>query len=386
MKILVTTDIFPPDIGGPATFVPTLATGLVQRGHGVTVVTWSRLARHADDEGYAFRLERVPRCGSRALRLGRLLPCLIAHAHRADVIFVNGLLFAAGLVNLATRRPMVAKIVSDLAWEYAQEHGVADDLDTFAHRRYGVSVEWRRRLRTVVLRRLDGVVVPSGYLAGLVSSWGVEPERVHVIPNAVTPCGGPPRPRGPAGGRRRLVTVGRLVVLKNVEGIIEVLPGLPDLELVIIGDGPERACLEARARALGCNHRVIFAGTLPAAEVSVRLQEADVFVLNSLHEGLPHVVLEAFAAGLPVVATAVGGTPELVQDGESGLLVPPGAVARLREAIRTVLDDAALRERLVREGRAVLARHSLPGMIDATETLLARVSGRQPAAVAGTAP
>ena len=182
------------------------------------------------------------------------------------------------------------------------------------------------------------------------------------------------------------MTVGRLTAHKRVDEIIEVLPALSGVDLLVIGDGPQRTALEAGARALGCERRVVFTGSLPPEEVSARLREADVFVLNSRYEGLPHAVLEAFAAGIPVVATAVGGTPELVRDGESGVLVPPGDAKRLREAIQTLLDDAALRERLGRGGYAVLLeRHSMSAMVDATEALLARVSGRRAAAFSGIA-
>ena len=385
MKILITTDVFPPDIGGPATFVPAVATGLVQRGHEVTVVTWSRVAWHQNDAHYAFLLERVPRSRSRALRLARLLPRLVAHARRVDVIFINGLLFAAWPANFVARQPMMAKVVGDLAWEYAQACGITDDLETFTRHRYRPPIEWRRFLQAYVLRRLDAVVVPSAYLASVVSSWGVEPGRIHLIANAWTSGDAAARPSESGDRPQRLVTVGRLIAHKRVDEIIEALPTLPGVELLVIGEGPERTSLEARARVLGCERRVIFTGPLPPVEASARLREADIFVLNSRYEGLPHVVLEAFAAGIPVVATAVGGTPELVRDGESGMLVPPGDTTRLREAIQTLLDDAALRERLVRGGRAVLARHSLSGMVDAIEALLARVSGRPAAAFAGIA-
>jgi glycosyltransferase involved in cell wall biosynthesis len=301
------------------------------------------------------------------------------------VVFANGLLFPMSLANGIARRPIVAKVVGDIAWEYAQAHGVIDDLETFVHRRYSLSVEWRRRLRASVLRRVDAVVVPSAYLAGLVRRWGVDPGRVHVIVNAVVPGRAPMRTDRPSARNPQVITVGRLVPHKCIDQIIETLPTLPNVELLVIGDGPERASLEARARALGCDSRVIFAGSLPPAEVDARLRKADAFVLNSRYEGLPHVVLEAFAAGLPVVATAVGGTPELVRDGESGLLVPPGDVARLRAAIHAVLEDRALRERLREGSQAVLARHSLPVMIDATQALLTSVSGGRPVALAGMA-
>lgn len=380
MNVLITSDIFPPDFGGPATFVPTLATHLARQGYRVTVLTWSRHARHPADDAYPFRVDRIPRGRSRTARLARLFPRLLTQARDSDVIFVNGSLFATWLVNTMSRRPIAAKVVGDLAWEYAQLRGISDDLHTFSHQHYAASVEWRRRLQSRALRAMDAVVVPSRYLARLVASWGVASERIEVIPNAVilpVPRAGgqPARARPPGDERRLLVTVGRLVPHKRVDEIIEVLPELSGVELMVIGDGPERAALQARARRLGCQDRVIFTGALPPPQVLGRLREADVFVLNSRYEGFPHVVLEAFGASVPVVATAAGGTPELVRHEESGLLVPPGDAAKLRQAIARVLEDRTLRGRLVEGGHAAVADRSPADMLAATEALLVRVGG-----------
>jgi glycosyltransferase involved in cell wall biosynthesis len=390
MNVLITSDIFPPDVGGPATFVPTLATYLAQRGYRVTVLTWSRHARHPADDGYAFRVDRIPRWRFRMARLARLFPRLLTRARDSDVIFVNGALFATWLVNTVSRRPIAAKVVGDLAWEYAQLRGISDDLHTFSHQRYAASVEWRRRLQSRALQAMDAVVVPSRYLARLVASWGVAPEGIEVIPNAValpapTAGGQPARSRPPGDGPRRLVTVGRLVPHKRVDEIIGVLPELSGVELMVIGDGPERAALQAHARRLQCDDRVTFMGSLPPPQVMGRLREADVFVLNSRYEGFPHVVLEAFGASVPVVATAVGGTPELVRHEDSGLLVPPGDAAKLRQAIARVLEDCKLRGRLVEGGHATVADRSPADMLTATEALLVRVGGGR-ATFAGSPP
>lgn len=354
----------------------------------MAVVTWSRAGHTPSDAAYPFVLERVPLLPSRAARVSRLIPCLLRRLRRADVVHVNGLLFPTFLANRVARRPAAAKVVGDMAWEYARTHGLsADDIDAFQHRPQPRAVEWRRRLRARALCRMEAVIVPSRYLAGLVTGWGVAAERVHVIGNALAPVAGAEggmdhgasaRQASDIAGAtvRRIVTVCRLVPWKGVDELIDAVADLSGVELIVIGDGPERPRLEARARERRCADRVRFAGVLDAAASRACLAAADVFGLASRYEGFPHVVLEAYAAGVPVVATAAAGIPEAVVHGTSGLLVAPGDRRGLAGAIRLVLDDAALRRRLVEGGRAVAARHTVNAMVDATEDLVSRIAGR----------
>lgn len=405
MRILVTTDIFPPDAGGPATSVPLLAGALQRRSHAVTVLAWSARRYEPGDERYAFALERVPRPARLGGRLVRLLPRLVAHMRQADVVYVNGLLFPAYVAAALVRHPAVIKIVGDLAWEYARGRGLTDvdidDFQTVDSVRTVRAVAWRQGLRRRALRAARAVVVPSRYLAGLVEGWGVASGLVHVVPNAWSGDGqaaesaasGVPCERGPAAASAgnggvgaslpELVTVCRLVPWKAVDGVIDAVAALPGVRLAVVGDGPERAALAAHARARGVADRVTFQGSVPHDEVQRRLAGAAAFVLNSRYEGFPHVVLEAFAAGVPVVAAAAGGTPEVVRDGVTGLLVPPRDAGALREAVRLVLADAELRIRLVAGGRQALARYTVEAMAQATEAVLETARGAAARAAAG---
>jgi glycosyltransferase involved in cell wall biosynthesis len=402
VRILVTTDIFPPDAGGPATSVPLLAAALQQRRHAVTVLTWGARPHEPGDERYAFALERVPRPARLGGRLVRLLPRLVAHVRRADVVYVNGLLFPAYLAAALVPRPAVIKIVGDLAWEYARGRGLTDaDIDDFQTVGSVRTVAWRRRLRRRALRAAHAVVVPSRYLAGLVEGWGVASHLVHVVPNAwsgdarsaESAAAGVARERDSAAARMRntgvaaslpeVVTVCRLVPWKAVDGVIDAVAALPGVRLAVVGDGPERAALGAHACARGVADRVTFHGTVPPDEVQRRLAAGAVFVLNSRYEGFPHVVLEAFAAGVPVVAAAAGGTPEVVRDGVTGLLVPPRDAGALREAVRSVLTDADLRNKLVTGGREALGRYTVEATAQATEAVLVTARGAATRAVTG---
>jgi len=158
--------------------------------------------------------------------------------------------------------------------------------------------------------------------------------------------------------------------------LTDAIAGIGGARLVVVGDGPLRAELEARARTAGVADRVLFTGGVSGGQVRAILRQADAFVLNSTYEGLPHVVLEAMAEGVPVVATDAGGTGEVVQDGVTGLLVPPGRPDALLAAIRTVLGDAETARRL-REGaaRALETRFSYEAMVADTERMLAGPAG-----------
>lgn len=166
-------------------------------------------------------------------------------------------------------------------------------------------------------------------------AWG----RLHVVH-----CGVDPARYGPARevGVGRLLFVGRLAAVKGVPVLFEALAQLhearPDVTLCLVGDGPERAALEAEAQALGLTHALQFTGYRDADFVADALTRADVLVLPSFAEGVPVVLMEAMAARLPVVATSVAGVGELVEDTVSGFLVPPGNAAELARAILAALD------------------------------------------------
>lgn len=379
MRLLITTDIFPPDIGGPASYVPAIARSLHERGHRVVVLTYSRVPRLEDDDRWPFELRRLPLNVPRPWRLLRAIWAIWQASRRADLIYANGMFIEAALANLALRRPLAAKVVGDIAWERAQHRGwSADDIETFQARRYGWKVELRRTLRNWALRRARLIVTPSQYLKRLAGLWGIPAGRICVIYNAFEPpAAEPDTPHIPLDTAWRIVTVCRLTPWKGVDGLLEALAGLPDTGLVVVGDGPEAPRLHKLAEELGVAGRVHFAGQVPRQKVGGYLRAAGLFVLNSTYEGLPHIVLEAMAAGLPVIAAAAGGTGELVQDRINGLLVPPGDPQALRRAIAELSGDPALRQRLADGAREQLARFGYERMVQDTEEALRDVQNQK---------
>ena len=158
------------------------------------------------------------------------------------------------------------------------------------------------------------------------------------------------------GQGKRLLFVGRLAAVKGLPVLFEAIAQLrqdrPNIILTIAGDGPDREKLLQQAKELGIEENIRILGYQSQSQVRQLLTQTDVFVMSSFAEGVPVVLMEAMAAGLPVVATRVAGIPELVEDGVSGFLVPPGEATELAERIAALLDDEDLRTRFGKAGRA----------------------------------
>jgi colanic acid/amylovoran biosynthesis glycosyltransferase len=185
----------------------------------------------------------------------------------------------------------------------------------------------------------------------------VDPKHWHkfVIVRAGIERPPPALQPAPVGARPIVMCVARLSPEKGHAGLISafarlVAEGL-DAELELLGEGPDRVRIEEQIRTLGLSDRVRLHGQVPEDQVLRAMTRASVVVVSSFMEGLPVVLMEALAIGVPVIAPCVAGIPELVEHGVSGLTFPPGDWDRLTHALRQLLSDPALRERLAREGQ-----------------------------------
>lgn len=369
MNVLMITGIFPPDIGGPATYVPEISRELVKRGHKVTVVTLSDTLDH-DDGSYVFRVHRIRRSLFKPLRFLLTVARILEEGRHAQVLYVNGLYVEAVLANFFLRMPLVQKIVGDWAWERTTNKGwVKDTFEEFQKRGYKLKVEFLKALRSFCARRADTVIVPSQYLFRAVAGWGVADKKIVVIYNAAE-AASPAVATIPLSTRLNLVTAGRLIALKQIDHLIESLADCGDTGLVIVGEGPERGRLEDLARTRQLSDRVYFAGQRSKDETLSLMAACHLFILNSTHEGFPHVVLEAMTLGLPVVATAVGGTPELLRDGENGLLISPESNGQLSKTLMKLVTSSEERRRLAAGAQETTLRFRRSAMIESTEAAL----------------
>jgi glycosyltransferase involved in cell wall biosynthesis len=375
VKLLLITNIFPPDIGGPATFIDQLGHALAADGHRVTVVCTSAQPRVAEDRNRPFRVRRIPRRNPLEYHL-RLRTTLTTELLRHRRCLINGLTdYAAPYAKRLGCRYLV-KIVGDSAWERGRNTGVVfESVAEFQSRQdLPPALAAIRRRRAAWLPAASGVVVPSDYLRGLVSGWGVRLEHIHVIRNGV-------RLEGdlPASAQRRsedplrIVFVGRLTNFKGVETLLLALARVAGVEAQIIGDGPEEPLLRALAQQLRLGERAVFLGRLPSAEVHKCLSRAHALVLTSCIEGLSHTLLEAGAQGLPCIASSVGGNPEIITHEENGLLVPYGDVNALVDALQSLQRDESLRLRLATRTLEMIRRFDFQNTVNQTRELLCRI-------------
>ncbi len=335
MKLVIATPLYPPEIGGPATYAKLLYEGLPEKGIEVELVKFSDI-RHL----------------SKLIRHYAYYRRVLAAARTADVVLALDPV-SVGLPAMraakSAGKPFVVKIVGDYAWEQGQQRfGVTETLDEFVKtKNVPFQVRVFRWIQTRVAQSAVKIIVPSEYLKGIVSTWmhpfGYDEasnpsEKIEVIYNGVEVLSPTIPVNRPSGFL--IVSSGRRVPWKGFEAI-------------------ERVVL--REREWHC----FIASGLSRADALGWVKSADVFVLNSTYEGFAHTLLEAMMLGTPVIATDAGGNAELVEDGVTGLLVPPGDDEKLYAALKRVASDpAAARERaqtaLIRSERfsieAMLAR------------------------------
>lgn len=374
MEVVQVVALYPPHLGGQEVVAEQLATRQAQRHH-VTVYTSDIGA-----EGQP-RFEEHPGCAG-TLRVVRqraawlantplmpgLLPRLLAHTPRPDVIHVHtGQAFVPEVVALAAALRRTRYV--------AHQHLVLRPSSRLGRL---LLPAYFRLVFAPVLRRADRVICLTAAMRDeVVRTFGVRPDRVAVIANGVDTT------RSPAGSSRprrpdELLFVGRLAVQKNVEALLHATAALRaegrEVRVRIIGDGPERRRLRELTDRLGLAGTVAFEGRHGPAEIQAAYARATALVLPSTHEGMPLVLLEAMAAGIPVVAAAL---PEIVEvGGDAVLTVDVAAPGALAAALGRVLDDAPLRSRLAAAATARAQAHAWPAVTASVEGLYAEVLGR----------
>jgi glycosyltransferase involved in cell wall biosynthesis len=373
VNAVVVSGIWPPDPGGPASHAPALADFLAERGHGVEVVTTADDAPSPRAYPVLWASRRSPLRHVRAARLVRRA------ARRADVIYATSMIRRAAIGSRLARRPPVVKLVSDEVFERAAREGrYVGTLDEFQHEVGGVRTRLLRATRNRALRGARHVFCPSAYLRDVALRWGLDPERVSVLPNPAPDAPAlPPRDelrRELAFSGNTLVFAGRLGPQKALDVLLRALANVPEVALVVAGDGPERTALEQTAAELELDGRVSFLGAVSRDRVLRLFRAADASVLPSAWENFPHTVVEALAVGCPVIATAVGGVPEVVRDGENGLLVAPGDPTALAAAIERFFADAQLRARLAAAAPGTVEGYSEESVFTRIESELQRAA------------
>jgi glycosyltransferase involved in cell wall biosynthesis len=346
------------DGGGAERYVVDLAVALRRRGWPVHVACSAGGVRAGvlADAGVPVSVlldELVKRRVSG--RYGRALRRLVAELRPA---VVHAHLFASAAAAVHAVRDLAVPLV-------VTEHTEAPWRDRRA-----------RAVSGVIYRQADHVVAVSSAIRDLlVTDYGVAPERVEVLlpTTAAPPTAARPRR---ASGSPVVGLVGRLVAEKGVDVFLRaaalVSAVVPQVRFLVVGDGPLRPDLEHRAAVMGVSGTVTFTGY--RSDATDLLAGLDVLAVPSRSDGSPLVVSEALAAGVPVVASGVGGLPDLVEDGGTGLLVRPGEAEDLARALVSLLLDPEAARRMGARGRSVAGTRSHERLVDRMTQLYADVA------------
>ena len=320
MKILITVGIFPPDIGGPASFVPKIAELYSNSGHDVTVVC---LTDKKQTDKLNFKVVRILRNQNLLIRWIKTVSQIIRQGYNADLLFVNGLPMESYIANIFTRKKLIRKIVGDWAWERGMNKKIINEsFDEFQNNKHNLHLEIAKFSRGWTATKADLIITPSNHLKNVVKGWGVKENSIKVIYNGTKLKNKPDPIDDQPYDYFKFITIGRLAPWKNIDIIIQALSDYKKANqnfiFYIVGSGPEEIKLKKLVNDLDLENFVTFTGQLQKDDLNYYLQKSDIYIQASSYEGLPHVILEAMSHNLSIISTPIGGTNEVIQDGKNG--------------------------------------------------------------------
>ncbi|MFA6322573.1 MAG: glycosyltransferase family 4 protein [Candidatus Buchananbacteria bacterium] len=375
-KILIATGIYPPDIGGPATMIAQLRKSLIAIGHEVKILTY---ADEVFKEKDVYRIKRQANIFCRYLNFWFNLLWLSSWAQVVYVTDIYSVGYFAYLLRKFFGKKYIVRFAGDSAWEAAVASGATKDyIIDFQKKVYNKKIERAKSRRQKILVNASQVIVVSKFLAEVARLIGVKPEKISVVYNSVEfselenfSTEKIDLIKNNFGvSAKIIVTACRLTPWKGVDGIIRILPKLiqeiGEVNLLVLGDGQELNKLTSLATELGVKEQVKFLGRIDRQEILNYFRAADLFILNSNYEGLSHALLEAMLAEVPIVATEIGGNPELITAGRQGLLVPYGDDKKLFEACLLILSDPGLAKNLSAQAKEKLKYFRWQNVVDET--------------------
>jgi len=317
MRVLVTVGIFPPDIGGPATFVPKIADYFQNElNYEIEILTLSDNKNLAVKDN--FSVKRIDRNLPIIYRWLKTIFTIYKLGKNKDLIFVNGLGTETTIANIFLKKKIIRKIVGDPVWERAYNKGkISENFDEFQVRNYGLAISLQKKVRNFSIKNSDLVITPSQHLKNFILNLGFN-NNIETINNGIT------IPDKSAkkftNDQTNITIVSRLVTHKNIEKIIEAVSDLnnPLIKLNIIGDGPELNQLQNIALRSDQKENIIFHGKLHRDDINNIFLNSDIYIQASNYEGLPHSLLEAMSYGIPVLCTPVGECKELLGNEDRG--------------------------------------------------------------------
>lgn len=339
MRVLVTVGIFPPDIGGPATFVPKIAKYFQDElNYEIEILTLSdnKNSNINDD----FSVKRIDRNLPIIYRWLKTIFTIYKLGKNKDLIFVNGLGTETTIANIFLKKKIIRKIVGDPVWERAYSKAkISESFDEFQVKNYGFSISLQKKVRSFSIKKSDIVVTPSQHLKNFILNLGFK-NKIEIINNGVFI----PKENTNifTNDQINITIVSRLVSHKNIEKIIRAISDLNDplIYLNIIGDGPELNQLQKISLESNNKDNIIFHGKLNRDDINHIFLKSDIYIQASNYEGLPHSLLEAMSYGIPVLCTPVGECKEILGNEDRGYILDlPVSKNNIKSKISEIISE-----------------------------------------------
>ena len=374
MRILVTVGIFPPDIGGPATFVPKIVNYFQNElNYEIEILTLSD-SKNLDIKD-RFIVKRIDRNLPIIYRWLKTIFTIYKLGKNKDLIFVNGLGTESTIANIFLKKKIIRKIVGDPVWERAYNKGkVSENFDEFQVRNYGLLISLQKKVRNFSIKNSDLVITPSEHLKNFILNLGFN-NKIETINNGIN------IPEESAkkftSDQTNITIVSRLVTHKNIEKIIAAISDLnnPLIKLNIIGDGPELNKLQSMALRTNHKENIIFHGKLQRDAINNIFLNSDIYIQASNYEGLPHSLLEAMSYEIPVLCTPVGECKEILGNEDRGYKLDlPVSKNNIKSKINEIMSQKNTATKKGEEGKLhVSEKYSLSNTFNIYKNLFTKL-------------
>ena len=341
-RVLLITGIYPPQVGGPATFTSRFSSWLFEKNYKVRVITYT------NDKSISQKNISYVNLGyNRVASFSIFILEILKNSNNKTLILSNGAFIETYFACLISRRKYVLKIPGDHVWELSKNRGWTNkNIEEFQSEKLNPIQKVFRILNNLSLKNAEFVISPSNQLAIFAKNWGVKDEKIRTIYN----CVNPDRFKRIYVSKKQfdLITVCRLVPWKGLEELIECSIKL-NLKLLIVGDGP--LLYKLKSLASGWPLNISFMGITENRKMSDILNSAKIFVLNSEFEATSYALIEAKMCGLPVLAKETDGSLTLVQNDIDGLVYSSGKGISLEGAISKLINNKELIDSFGSESR-----------------------------------
>lgn len=353
-KILIATGVYPPEVGGPATYTALLEKEMPKRGIEVSVLPF-----------------RVVRELPKVVRHIAFLFKVLALGRKADLLYAQDPVSVGFPTMLAAKilnKPFLIRVAGDWVWEQsAQRFGVKDSIDDFQNKKYGFKIEFLRAIQKMTVRHANCAITPSKYFRNLVSGWNPKKENVMTIYNGIN--FGEIAENDGKFEPKTIFSAGRLVPWKGFDILIEIVKKMPGWKLFIAGDGPDREKLSKLIEEGGLKEKAFMLGDIERREMIKKIQNSEIFILNTSFESFSFVIVEAMFAGTPVISTDIGNISEIIENGKEGILVNPGDKVAIIGAVQK-LSDPEFRNQIVKNAVLKAKTFSIDSTLEKTAEVI----------------